>query len=83
MVNLSTKIFNRVMLQCFFGCNQLNTSISDKSFDEFIVDVVNSAIEVSSSALIILFGKLPYEYGVTKKIRKVKEAIQVYRTISA
>jgi hypothetical protein len=75
-------MFNRVMLKCFFGCDKVDTVIKGKSFDEFVAYLMDDVTNLTFSPLMLTIGKFAYNYGLTQRIRKVKEEIAIFRGIS-
>jgi cytochrome P450 len=79
---LTILTLNRIMLACFFGSDKVETKVHGKNFDEFIVKVMEDATMITVSPLILLFGMLPYNLGLTKRIRGVKESIAILHEIA-
>lgn len=47
-----------------------------------MIDMINDAAVLRRSIPILLFGRLPYEYGLTKHFRHVKEQVAIFRGIA-
>lgn len=47
-----------------------------------MIDMINDAAVLRRSIIMLLFGKLPYEYGLTQHFRHVKQQTNVFRAIA-
>jgi hypothetical protein len=70
------------MLKCFFGCDKVDAVIKGKSFDEFVVHLLDDVMSLTYSPLMLFFGISAYKYGLTRKIRKYREEIAIFRGIA-
>ena len=61
------------MLQNFFGCADVEQNIRGKKIEKFISDLMKESGLLSYDPLVVFLRKYAFDFGVTKKIRKVKE----------
>lgn len=62
---LSASIANIIMLQCFFGCDNMELEIEGKELGDFITGLLNKAGDFALDPLTILFGQFAFKFGMT------------------
>jgi hypothetical protein len=78
-VGLSSRMFNGVMMKCFFGSDQVEDEIDGKNFEELVLDVAAESSQISFDILMVLFGKLAWALAPKANIRRVKEKVRLLR----
>jgi hypothetical protein len=57
------------MLKCFFGRDDFNEQIKGKEFSETILELVEEAIRISFSPLVLVLGEKAFQWNLTKQIK--------------
>jgi hypothetical protein len=77
-LSLSTRIFNGVIIKCFFGGERIQEKVRGQSFDEYF----NNSSLLLRDPVIFFFGKYAYRLGLSKTIRKTKEETAIFLAIA-
>lgn len=76
---LTAGITNLIMLQCFFGCDNMELEIDGKELGDFVTEIVTRAAELPMNPLNIFCGKFAYKVGLTPSIRSMNASIHIFR----
>ena len=69
------KILVGIMLQNFFGCNDIDQNLRGKKIGKFISDLVKEAGLLAYDPLVVFLGKYAFDLGIKKSLRNVKTDI--------
>ena len=64
-LGLGVRIFNGVIMKCFFGCDAIQEKVKGKSFEEFTVNMFTNVGKLFKDIIFLLFGKMAVKYGLS------------------
>lgn len=79
VLNVSAKIFNGVMMRCFFGSDQIKDEIKGLKYEEFLVKTTSEASILALSPLMVFMGRIAWKLGLTAQIREAKDNVRLMR----
>ena len=79
MIELTTTIFSRIVIECFFGFESANELINGKSIAENMRDLLAIIYKLRSDLMIYFLGAKVVKLGLRKNHRKLKKEIKIFR----
>lgn len=77
--NLTEQIYNKILMRCFFGCDEVDIKVNERCFEDALTDIISRAAALSLNKFMVFCGKYAYKIGLTKEIREIKSDIDTFR----